>query len=81
MPGQRQEYPAQQEAQEGRPEGPGGAARWPGLKANGKQQAGGSGAQIDECLIAAKNMDRAALEDVIGLLRKARNAVVWKIGQ
>ena len=32
--------------------------------------------QIDEILALAKNTDRDALGDVIGLLRKARNAVV-----
>jgi hypothetical protein len=37
--------------------------------------------QIDECLISARHLDREGLHDVIGLLRKARNAVVWKIGQ
>jgi len=37
--------------------------------------------QIDDCLTAARNLDKDGLEDVIRLLRKARNAVVWKIGQ
>ena len=37
--------------------------------------------QIDECLILARQMDRDALHDVIGLLRRARNEVVWKMGQ
>jgi hypothetical protein len=37
--------------------------------------------QIDECLSVARNMDREGLDDVISLLRKARNAVVWKMGQ
>jgi hypothetical protein len=36
---------------------------------------------IDDCLTAAKSLDREGLHDVIVLLRKARNAVVWKIGQ
>ena len=36
---------------------------------------------IDECLTLAKNNDREGLKDVIGLLRRARNEVVWKIGQ
>jgi two-component sensor histidine kinase len=36
---------------------------------------------IDDCLTAAKSLDREELHDVIVLLRKARNAVVWKIGQ
>jgi hypothetical protein len=37
--------------------------------------------QIDECLIAARHLDREGLHDVIAMLRRARNAVVWKIGQ
>jgi hypothetical protein len=37
--------------------------------------------QIDECLIEARLLDREGLEDVINHLRRARNAVVWKIGQ
>jgi hypothetical protein len=37
--------------------------------------------QIDECLTFAKHLDREGLADVIGLLRRARNAVVWKAGQ
>jgi hypothetical protein len=37
--------------------------------------------QIDECLDRAKRLDRAGLDDVIGLLRRARNQVVWKAGQ
>jgi hypothetical protein len=37
--------------------------------------------QIDECLILAKHMDRDALHEVISHLRRARNAVVWMIGQ
>ncbi len=37
--------------------------------------------QIDESLILARQLDREGLADVIGLLRRARNAVVWKIGQ
>jgi hypothetical protein len=37
--------------------------------------------QIDDCLTAARNLDKEALDEVIHLLRKARNAVVWKIGQ
>jgi hypothetical protein len=37
--------------------------------------------QIDECLSFAKRLDREGLADVIGLLRRARNAVVWKTGQ
>lgn len=37
--------------------------------------------QIDECLTEARNLDRAGLESVIKLLRRARNEVVWKMGQ
>jgi hypothetical protein len=37
--------------------------------------------QIDECLIMARQMDQEGLHDIIGLLRKARNEVVWKLGQ
>jgi len=37
--------------------------------------------QIDECLIAARHLDREGLHDVISQLRRARNAVVWMIGQ
>lgn len=35
---------------------------------------------IDECLTMAKNIDREGLEKVIGLLRRARNEVLWKEG-
>jgi hypothetical protein len=37
--------------------------------------------QIDDCLTLARNLDRAGLESVINLLRRARNEVVWKVGQ
>jgi hypothetical protein len=37
--------------------------------------------QIDECLIAARHLDREGLHEVIAMLRRARNAVVWKLGQ
>jgi len=37
--------------------------------------------RIDDCLTDARNLDKEGLEDVIRLLRKARNAVVWKLGQ
>jgi hypothetical protein len=37
--------------------------------------------QIDECLILAKHLDRETLHEVIAHLRRARNAVVWMIGQ
>jgi hypothetical protein len=36
---------------------------------------------IDDCLTYAKSLDREGLHDIIVLLRRARNAVVWKIGQ
>ncbi|HEV3256999.1 MAG TPA: hypothetical protein VG013_08985 [Gemmataceae bacterium] len=36
---------------------------------------------IDECLTMARNLDRSGLQDVIKLLRRARNEVVWKMGQ
>jgi len=37
--------------------------------------------QIDDCLTFAKKLERDGLDDVIRLLRKGRNAVVWKLGQ
>ena len=37
--------------------------------------------QIDECLTLAKNLDREGLSSVINLLRRARNEVVWKLGE
>ena len=36
---------------------------------------------IDECLTLAKNLDREGLSSVIKLLRRARNEVVWKMGE
>ena len=36
--------------------------------------------QIDECLTMARNIDRDALQEVIRLLRRARNEIVWKSG-
>jgi hypothetical protein len=36
---------------------------------------------IDECLTLAKTSDRDGLANVITLLRRARNEVVWKRGQ
>jgi hypothetical protein len=36
---------------------------------------------IDDCLTLAKHQDREGLHDVIQLLRRARNAVVWKLGE
>ena len=37
--------------------------------------------QIDDCLTVAKNLDRTGLEEVIHHLRRARNKVVWKLGE
>jgi hypothetical protein len=37
--------------------------------------------QIDDCLTSARSLDREVLHNVIGLLRRARNEVVWKLGQ
>lgn len=37
--------------------------------------------QIDDCMTLAKTLDREGLDGVIHLLRQARNAVVWKLGQ
>jgi hypothetical protein len=37
--------------------------------------------QLDECLTLAKNLDRESLSSVINLLRRARNEVVWKMGE
>jgi hypothetical protein len=36
---------------------------------------------IDDCLTLAKNLDRDLLADVINYLRRARNQVVWKLGE
>jgi hypothetical protein len=36
---------------------------------------------IDECLDQAKMLDREGLDSIISLLRRARNEVVWKLGQ
>jgi hypothetical protein len=36
---------------------------------------------IDDSLTLAKNLDRSGLAEVIVLLRKARNQVVWKLGE
>jgi hypothetical protein len=35
---------------------------------------------LDNCLTDAKHLDREGLDDVIRMLRNARNAVVWKLG-
>jgi hypothetical protein len=37
--------------------------------------------QIDDCLTAARTLDREGLDQVIRLLRHARNQIVWKLGQ
>jgi hypothetical protein len=37
--------------------------------------------QIDEALTVAKHLDREGLDDVIRVLRKARNTVVCKLGE
>jgi hypothetical protein len=37
--------------------------------------------QIDDCLSLARHLDREGLDSVIKLLRRARNEVVWKLGQ
>ena len=37
--------------------------------------------QIDDCLSLAKQLDREGLDSVIKLLRRARNEVVWRLGQ
>jgi hypothetical protein len=36
---------------------------------------------IDDCMIRARSLDRTALETVIQHLRRARNEVVWKLGE
>jgi hypothetical protein len=36
---------------------------------------------IDDCLMMAKATDKEGLEVVIDLLRRARNQVVWKMGE
>jgi hypothetical protein len=37
--------------------------------------------RIDDCLAHARQLDREGLEGVIELLHRARNEVVWKMGQ
>jgi hypothetical protein len=37
--------------------------------------------RIDACLMAARGLDEASLASVVRLLRKARNEVVWKLGE
>jgi hypothetical protein len=36
---------------------------------------------IDDSLTMARNLDRTGLDEVIILLRRARNKVVWKLGE
>ncbi len=36
---------------------------------------------IDDCLTEARKLDREGLDGVIKLLRRARNEVVWQLGQ
>jgi len=37
--------------------------------------------KIDECMNLAKNLDPDGLAEVVAVLRRARNKVVWKIGE
>jgi hypothetical protein len=37
--------------------------------------------RIDDCLQAARRLNEASLASVVRLLRKARNEVVWKLGE
>jgi hypothetical protein len=37
--------------------------------------------QIDDCMSAAKSVDREGLAEVIRLLKLARNKIVWKMGE
>lgn len=37
--------------------------------------------QIDDCLMQAKRLNVDGLEDTVKYLRRARNGVVWKLGQ
>lgn len=37
--------------------------------------------QIDDCLTMARSLDKETLTTVVRLLRKARNEVVWLMGQ
>jgi hypothetical protein len=37
--------------------------------------------RIDECLSLARQMDAEGLEEVIAHLRRARNGVVWRLGE
>ncbi len=37
--------------------------------------------QIDDCIHAATRLEREALQEVVAFLRRARNAVVWQLGE
>ncbi len=37
--------------------------------------------QIDDCLIFARGLENEGLESIVNHLRRARNEVVWKMGQ
>ncbi len=59
---------------------PAGAAPWE-VSHPAAKELEGLEVQIDDCMTLAKNIDRSELDNVINLLRRARNQVVWKIGQ
>jgi hypothetical protein len=68
--------------QSARSEASGEAPRKPAAaKARAKQPLEKLEEQIDDCLTTAKVLDREGLEAVIHHLRRARNEVVWKMGQ
>jgi hypothetical protein len=66
---------------EGQPAGGVAVQKVSALAGRGRQQLEGLEERIDDCLTAAKSLDREGLGDVINLLRRARNEVVWKVGQ
>jgi hypothetical protein len=49
--------------------------------ARGAHKLEGLEEMIDDSLTLAKNLDREGLNHVIHLLRRARNQVVWKMGE
>jgi hypothetical protein len=51
------------------------------ITSRGRHQLEGLEERIDDCLTMAKSLDREGLAEVITLLRRARNKVVWKEGQ
>jgi hypothetical protein len=59
----------------------GGTVKGPVANGRRKGSLGALEEQIDDCMIQAKMLDREGLQDVITHLRRARNAVVWKMGQ